>query len=366
MKTSLLLLASTCLLFPALSCERPASRPDDAPPRAGQKSAAATPAEKGIEFLLKQQNEDGSFPTDIDRSFMKDYFWIGVNTFSALALMTSDKDYSPAVEKTVKFVMDNMSPEGYIVYGKTNKRAPYFEHAMGMLLLSEYLIRYPKRGDPEFPAKVREKLALGVAWTLQAQRENGGWPYRDGNQIIEAIGTALQLDSLRSARSAGIKVPDAVFSKGIALIKGQAEENGGFRCKTVDAPGRIAYEGSTYPIFILEGLNEQKSKEAVNGINYLRNDKGVDEQLKWIPEDPLKPVWTKGGIQLSGVLYTILAFRRAPREEWQKEWFAKVAEKLAAAQKEDGSLPGLYGPVYGTAAAVLIFNIEKPSFHWFN
>ncbi|OHB74175.1 MAG: hypothetical protein A2Z34_02620 [Planctomycetes bacterium RBG_16_59_8] len=346
-----------------LSCghqERPAAAKSPTPATDVRQAA-----ERGVAFLAASQQADGSFPTGIDRSFKRDYFRLGVNTFSALALMSADGDYADHVRKSVRFALENMSDDGYVVYRDSNRRAPYFEHAMGLLLLGEYLLRYPQ-GEEDLRRRVREKLEKGVQWTIAAQRENGGWPYRDKGQIVEAIGTALQLEALRSARDAGIRIPDQIFRNGIALIKGQAEESGGFRCKTTDPAGRTAYEGSTYPIALLEAVGESQSPEAVRGIVYLRETKNVEEQLKWFPEDPENPVWLKGGLQLTCLWTTMLAFRRAPKEEWQGEWFRKVHRKLVESQSADGSWPGLYGPVYGTSIGMLLLNIEKEDFHWFN
>lgn len=338
------------------SCHAPGPAGDSAPD-------AGT---RGVAYLLRQQQADGSFVTGIDRSFMKDYFHLGVNTFCAMALMTSDGNHHDAIVRSVKFTLANMTPEGYVVRGETNKRAPYFEHAMGMLLLGEYLIRYPDR-DPAFVATVRERLTKGVEWTINAQRAEGGWPYRDGHRILEAIGAALQLDALRSARDAGIRVPPELFAKGIALIKGQAEASGAFRCKTVDREGHTTYAGSTYPIAILNALGESASAEAVNGVKYLRESKGgVEGHTKWLPEDAEKPAWFKGGLQLEGIFYALLAFRRCAKEEWQAAWFGKIREHLIAAQAADGSWPGLYGSAYGTAVALLMLNLETPDVHWFN
>lgn len=302
-------------------------------------SARNEALKKARTFLASKQNQDGSFPINPDRLMGGDSYTVGITAVSIFALV-GDEQQQEAIEKAVRFLINTMDKKGYIRIEKRTEHAPFFEHALATQALTEvYMKNKDRSGD------LKDKIQMAVQWIISAQLENGGWMYSPSSDVDEAIGTAFQLDALRTAREAGFDVPEKVTQKGIAYLKQHAVKGGGFRCK----PGwKVSYEGSATITAVLESLGESKAKETVQGLAYLRTKSSTD-YLKWLPEKEGKSVWLSGGLQLSGIFYAVLAYRRSGNADLQKEYFPAMTEALLKNQKPDGSWSGLYGDVYGTA-----------------
>lgn len=306
-------------------------------------------------FLASKQNKDGSFPINPDKLMGGDPYTVGMTAIAVFALL-GDEDQREAIEKAVGFLINSMDKKGYIRIDKRTEHAPFFEHALATQAMTEVWTK-DKDGkflkDKDLSAALKGKVQMAVQWIVSSQIENGGWTYSPSSNVDEAFGTALQLDALRTVREAGLDVPEKVTQKAVAYLKQHAVKGGGFRCK----PGwKVSYEGSATIAAVLLTADEADAKETKQGMTYLRT-KTVKEVLRWLSEKEGKSVWMGGGIQLSGLFYAALAYRRSGDADLQKEYFPAMTEELLKNQKADGSWSGLYGDVYGTAFTAWLLSI---------
>jgi mannose/cellobiose epimerase-like protein (N-acyl-D-glucosamine 2-epimerase family) len=87
-----------------------------------------------------------------------------------------------------------------------------YGHGFAMLCLSQ---AYSMSGKRE----LSEKLKLAINCTIAAQNENQGWRYRPVKSDADLSITICRVMALRTARDAGINVPDKVRNKTIEYVK---------------------------------------------------------------------------------------------------------------------------------------------------
>src|SRR5262245_30242926 len=184
----------------------------------GQARAAELPAKyryavnKGLAFLVKTQLNDGhweanggAYPT----------------TMTALAGMAflmegstiREGKYADRIRKATDWFMERSQRNGLL--GNPNnptESARYmYGHGYGMLFLAQV---YGEEEDGERRRKLEQILTKGVEFTGKAQTNRGGWGYvsaSDGNGFDEGSVTITQVQGLRAARNAGVKVPKAIL-----------------------------------------------------------------------------------------------------------------------------------------------------------
>ena len=217
MKLALTITAALLVCSAVASAQEPAEpTPVDA-----ENDPVELAVERGIGFVLSQQNDDGSFGNE--RRHV-----VAMTSLSLMSLLATGHlptDPTPqgrAMERAISFILrdDLQTPEGY--FGDSDGSRMY-GHGITTLLLSELL---GMTGSEEADAAVLRKLEKAVGLILRSQqvpkyaeRFNGGWRYSPGARDSDLSVTVWQVMALRSAKEAGLEVPAASIEQAVAYLK---------------------------------------------------------------------------------------------------------------------------------------------------
>ncbi|MCX7591690.1 MAG: terpene cyclase/mutase family protein [Kiritimatiellae bacterium] len=293
--------------------------------------------ERGLAYLARCQNEDGSFQGQYGRT-------AGIVGLCAMAFLAKGytplhSTYSNVVLKCVDYIVGLQDETGYL--GGNNGRM--YSHSIGTLLLCEV----SGMVDEKRQKKIDETIAKAVRLILAAQKVKrgavahaGGWRYGPGSMDSDLSCSGWALMALRSARLNGAPVPEKAIQDAVAyVLRNCNEQTGQFGyqdkstyCVTLTGAGILCLElcgHHGHPVttragdFLLETCHLlPRQTHAFYGVYYA----------------------AQGMFQLGG-------------KYWQKyaEW---MYDYWLPRQTPEGSWPGgNVSPVYNTAMCLLSFTV---------
>ena len=190
--------------------------------------------ERALDWLITQQQPDGSFPT-LERGQP------GVTSLCVLAFMAhgfspGDGKYGQQLDRATDYILASQQQPGLItrlgpegpqitqdVANEIGEPAAY-NHAISALALSEMY----GMGQPKRAAQLKQVIEKALPATLGMQRwpkdlpvDRGGWRYvtDDGPNDSDLSITGWQLMFLRSARNAGFNVPQGPIDDAVQYVR---------------------------------------------------------------------------------------------------------------------------------------------------
>ncbi len=290
-------------------------------------------------FLARVQARDGSWRGG--RNSMA--YPCAMTSLAGLALMAggntpSEGDYADEVRAGLDYVLTSAGRNGLIARTGEEQR-PMYSHGFGMLFLAQ---AYGAEHDAALQHRIHDVLRRAVVLTARSQSAAGGWLYTPDANGDEGSVTITQIQALRAARNAGIKVPKSTIDRAVLYIARCANEDGG-----------ISYSlrnlGSSRPaitaaaVATLYSAGQYDHPVAPRALDYLKERMAAD-----IPNR---------GHETYMLLYGGMSMYLSGEENW-RAYFPKVRDDLLKSQNEDGSWPGdMVGEVYGTSAALLVLQL---------
>lgn len=171
--------------------------------------------QRGVQFLLTQQQADGS----VCDAGLRGRYSSALTGLSLLALVAAGhdlSDHSPeafALRRAVDFLLraDRQDREGY--FGRADGSLMYGQGIVTLALAEMLQLRL----DPEKAGNARIRLQLAANQIIRAQGARkfhpeyvGGWRYQPADVESDVSVTVWQLLALRSAEKSGVPVPRAV------------------------------------------------------------------------------------------------------------------------------------------------------------
>ena len=232
---------------------------------------------KGLSYLAKKQNADGSFDSD-DRQ-------VPVTGLVLLAFLASGHTpdvgrYGLVVRSAEEFLLARPAPDGYI---GTGARAMY-THAIVTLALAEAC---GVESSSDRRARIFAVVSKAVEVILAAQRSpksnpsfEGGWRYEPKSTDSDLSLSGWNVLGLRAAQQIGVPVPDDAFHKAAEFV---------LRCFDAKAkafayqPGQPAQAGdSAIAIVCLDLLNTADAAAAqLNGAQAFLAQHPIDDNLQF-------------------------------------------------------------------------------------
>jgi hypothetical protein len=196
---------------------------------------------KGLDWLAKYQYSSGGIGATCQTAF---------TGLAGLAFLANNSTpyrgkYAKNVRQCLKFILRSTDRRSGFI-NETSSRglggSGMHGHGYALWFLAEL---YGMCGDMVDlgDEKIKECITKAVECTQASQDPNGGWTYEPAPIGHEGSVTITQVQALRSARNAGIKVDKKVIDKGIEYIR-----------KSTMADGTIAYSlgsrgnGGTYAL----------------------------------------------------------------------------------------------------------------------
>ncbi|MFW6161819.1 MAG: DnaJ domain-containing protein, partial [Planctomycetota bacterium] len=162
----------------------------------------------GLLWLATHQQRTGGWQADREASY-----WVnpGITGLATLAFLGAGHTHRPGryqeiVRRALAYLKRKQDTEGCIAYRQDGKRAGgyMYNHAIGTLALVE---AYAMTKD----ATLREPAERAVDFISRTQNSTGGWRYYAHSPDADSSVSGWMVMALRSARLAGIIVPDKTF-----------------------------------------------------------------------------------------------------------------------------------------------------------
>ena len=293
--------------------------------------------ERGLAWLAKSQNADGSF----GRGRMSDN--AGIVSLCALALMADGNvpgrgRYGAVVERALEYVLKHVTESGLVAGEGVN--GPMYGHGFATLFLGEIYGMSPD------DTRVRDALVRAVRLIENSQNGEGGWRYNPVPDDADVSVTICQVMALRSARNAGIRIPKEVIDNAVRYVRECQNPDGGFRyMRTTGASGWPRTAAGVATLFYA-GVYEDDS--IPRGLGYL---------VRVAAPDGGGP--SSQSYFFYGHYYAAQAMYLAGCQ-WWREWWPRIRRELVDHQRFDGSWADpQWGQPLGTSMALIIMQMPK-------
>lgn len=330
--------------------------------------------ERGLTWLARQQQRDGSFPT-------VPYGQPGVTGLCTLAFLahghTPDSEpFGKVVEKGIAYIVACQKPNSLVALvapigteltrnvSRTVGGTALYNHGISSLTLSEV---YSSTNESE-AEEINRIIEKSIATTLEMQRwpklrkeDQGGWRYldllyTDGEPVDSNLSnTVWQMLFLRSAKNAGFDVPQESIDGAVTFIKNcfyDRYQTFGLMPSELDHRTR-GMSGAGVISLALAGMH--KSKEATLAGDWILQN-GFEEYNK---VEPFGQVGWLDDRYHYGVFYCTQATYQLGGRYWE-EFFPPVVRVLLENQRPDGSWDAeshtsdnKYGNAYTTSLVLL-------------
>jgi prenyltransferase beta subunit len=302
---------------------------------------------KALDWLARQQNEDGSFS---DGGYAHN---TAITGFAMLAFMSrgnlpNQGTYGPEVSKAARFLAAaQRKSDGYIVGARGGNM---YCHAMATLALCEL---WGQTGDDELKPVVTQAIDLIV----RCQNSQGGWRYEPQPTGADISVTIMTVMALRSGKNAGLHVPNDTFKKAMAYIKScYRPTQSGFTYQPNSGQPGFARTAAGCCILFLTANYEAKEGGGALGAKELAEKEfpGAIDYLKRNFETPMHFYY--------GQYYAVHAMQQVGGKDWE-DWYARVNDWFLPKQGADGSWSQTsrreVGPVYQTSIAVIALSTPE-------
>lgn len=306
--------------------------------------------DRGIRWLADAQRDtSGSWPSKDPR------YTMAMTALSGLALLAHGDTpetgrYAKNVRRTLKWIVktqEEFAARHPKIAGLLFDRDPSAEdqpmhgHGFALLFLAE---AYGCTADQVLRRRLKRAIQLGVKLTERSISRDGGWHYHPLDSRDEGSVTITQIQALRSAREAGIKVSAEVVKRAVDYIKKcQDPKTGGVRYTL--RYGKVSPALTAAGVSVLHGAGEYYGEALELGYDYLRlNLDPTNAGQDWF-------FYTH--------LYGVQAMFQRGGPEWAR-YFPKIREnllrKLAKTEGPYWTHPA-YGKTYATSVSLLILQV---------
>jgi hypothetical protein len=348
------------------------------PPRAPSTSELARePARRGVDFLLRAQNQDGSWgsgesarPIEVlaDVPGSHHAFRAGTTALCVMALERSpfrDKECRSAADRGLGFLLDHAlarRPNGLEMYN-------VWSFGYGLQAFAELL---PKTEDPKVKDRMIEASKAIVKKLEIYQTPDGGWGYYDfkvgsyrPSDSSMSFTTATIVVALHAAGKQGIAIPRGMLDRAIKSLRRDRKDDGSYiygpYAKYRPVAGYNQVKGSlgrTHSCNLAlwlygEKVNESDLRSGVENFFRFYRFMDIGRKRPWPHE-----AWyyTSGYYFYYGHYYAGLVLDLLPEGD-RARWRPRLEKLLVERQEADGSwwdfpLYGYHKP-YGTAYALL-------------
>ena len=352
------------------------SRPDPNRPMSVKDSIR-----RGVEYLVKKQNEDGSWGVATEtRGFevfsmvpgTHDGMRVATTALCVMALREASEagydvpDWREAHRRGVEHLIEKGEARrdmGMLLYN-------VWAHKYGLQALS---IEMQRTTDPQLKARLRKAAEYQLDRLVRYEVYLGGWNYYDFNAQTQrpsmeatSFGTAAGLVALWEAKRAGINVPEPMYQRALRRLEEQRMPTGAYlysgdmRYYPMHRANRVRgsvgrTQACNFALWLC-GSKKVGEKEIGEGLDmFFKEHAFIDMgRRRQFPHE----AWyaTAPYYYYFGHYYTGLILQKLG-EEGRKEYGPRLASKIVPHQESDGSwwdyaMWGYHKP-YGTAFAVM-------------
>lgn len=338
----------------------------------GGSAESEAAVDRSLRWLASMQHPDGYWDASesgagqigvdedgVDRKFAGRESDTGITALAVLAFLgklntVNQGEYSDNVHRALRWLasqqrtlswQDGGSTPGYLG-GNASVFAGMYCHGMATFALAE---AYAMSRDDIEAQWLREPLQLAVDFIVDTQLQDGGWRYVRGQPDGDMSMFGWQLMALKSAETAGIRVPETTKRRMIEFLidrrKGRYGGLAGYRAKDQPTAPMTAEA-----LFCRQMLGVGDSPETTR------------EAIGFLLQNPPR----RTEMNLYYWYYGTLALFQLGNEEW-RAWNQSLRDLLIAEQRTTGPLAGSWDPrgawggfggrIYSTAIATLSLEV---------
>ncbi len=302
---------------------------------------------KGLAWLARSQNKNGSFGAS--------QVPVATTSLAGLAFLANGNVpgrgvHAEAVKGAVKYLLEcqRYSRRGYIAEPGMTGSSRMHGHGYATLFLAEVLgTTGGLTGDLDAET-IHEAVRKAVRLIEESQSRDGGWTYEPAPRGDEGSVTVTQVQALRSARNAGIKVSKTTIDRAVDYIRKSANADGGIRYSLSSGGSDSSFALTAAGVSVMNYLGEYDMPQIDRGLKYLTLGMKGGQMGR-------RP---RGQFQSYEDFYAALAFYQAGGEHWSQHW-APLRASILKRRSPDGSWTDSYGAEFGTAFATLTLQIPS-------
>jgi hypothetical protein len=328
-----------CVAVPMWAQEPPLRQPD--PVRVDAKTEAVI---KGaLKWLASKQAASGEWASaDMEKQHPVAITGYTLMAFLAAGQLPDEGEHGRTVSAGVHYLLDKVSGEGHI--GNRQDGQYMYGHGIASIALAEIY-------GQSRAASMRPRLDRVIKLIVASQNREGGWRYRPVSEDADLSVTVLQVVALRSAKNAGLDVPQKTLDDAVAYVKRcYRGDTGGFAYQPGKEPGFARTAAAIYSLQVC-GLYDDPM--VAKGSQYLLRE-FREQGVEW---------WTYGNFYAAPAQYM------QGGETWAKyyEMVKRAVLKRVVARGEvsywEGRVDGEreVGPIYTTAVNTMILAVP---FHY--
>ena len=330
---------------------------------------------RGVEFLEKSQNPDGSWGTGLETRGLEIYarvpgshdaFRVATTALCAMALRDAGLAGQDAHKKAVEYLITSghaRRDDGVLIYNT-------WAHTYGLQALAVEMRHAPFKDDPRIKAAAEAQLDRLIRY----QTHVGGWNYYDfvahtqsPSMGATSFGTAAGLVALWEARRSGIAVPDKLIRIAINRLEECRLPDGAY---LYDSDGKYhpmrpynrpkgsvgRTQSGNYALWLWSSKRVAET-EAVEGMETFFKDHDFMNMGRKRPWPHEAWYFTSGYYYYFGHYYAALLVEKLGPEAGRKRFGGRLAAKILPYQEPDGSWWDYamwdYHKPYGTAFAIM-------------
>ncbi len=346
-----------------------------APESAGAPEDRITPEhqkaiDRGLEWLGKRQNTDGSFEAGAGVQGQTAVTSLATLAFLGAGHGLRHGPWRGTVRRAVRWLLDaqaNSSFKGYVSF-RGDDLSKMHGHGFATLALAEAYgtAASPDEKETRDPEEqelrslsrdLRKGIQAAVDCIESSQAIQGGWyyaPSATGSGDHEGSVTVCQVQALLAASNRGFVVSLGRIKKAREYMKRSQASSGGFKYQlsTIETPGSRGNETfalTAAGITSLVGLAEYDRREA------------LDRAFAYLDRLRPPPLSGQTGYPFYGAFYGVQAYHWKGGDRWRNYWLP-LRSRILQDQKESGAwegqdTPASIGDVYPTAFCLLMLEV---------
>ena len=308
--------------------------------------------EKGVQYLIKQQQPDGAWQ---EKQYSHTQQPCGHSELALLTLIyTGEHPNREYVSKALDAIISRPLDYTYAICC----RAMALAHVQNKLVGQKRDL-------------IRAALQRDVRWLVSSQGPKGGWGYtgmsgaRTSRVYEDLSNTQLVILALREASLAGVEIPRTTWERAQAKYLRCWKSNGSWSYIEGDSDegyGSMTAAGLASIFITLDNLDLASGCPCRAGRSGSRNaqiDRLVDATLEWLEKNFKADVNPNGKARREDrIHYWQYSVERVGAAAGYKyfgghDWFKEIATHLLKSQQGSGSWDGHYGELVSTCFAVM-------------
>jgi hypothetical protein len=272
---------------------------------------------------------------------------LAVLAFLGKGYTHEDNPFSDTVERALRWLVAQQDSQGFLG-GRANPYARMYCHGMATIALGE---AYGMTKDNT----LREPLERAVQYIVDSQSADGGWRYYKVKQGDMSM-FGWQLMALKSARTAGLAVPQAAMTRATDFLIDHGEDMKNRKLSQFGGLAGYRIQEQPKPSMTAESLFCKQM------LGIKRTNRAAGEAVEYL----LKNLPQRSKQDLYYWYYGTLAMYHHGGEPWRR-WNQALRDNLVADQRTDGEFAGSWNPrapwgdyggrVFSTALSTLCLEV---------